>query len=549
MAMVIGKGVIANRFMDYSLLKKNLIFAGNIHDSSITDENIFRAEEDSIKLALAQNPQVNFVYFSSCCILDPNESKSYYSIHKEKMEKLIMSSARNYLILRLPQIIGLNDEKTSLVSYLVENVFSGKSFDLWEKAYRNFIDIDDVYHIVHYILGNKTHSNCAINIANPSKTSIIEAVKALESFFNRKANYQMKDLGTSYDIKVSEISDIIKLLNINFGSDYFIKAVEKYWRHLIDGPKLLSIVVPTYNEEHGIEEFYKRTKTVMQTLEPRFNHEFIFVNDFSTDKTLEKLKILAEKDKTVKVINFSRNFGNQIGITAGIDYSNGDVVVVIDDDLQDPPEVILNFLSIWSTGFKVVYGVRPKRQGVNFFFKMMAKLYYRIIGGLSDTVIPKDTGDFRLIDRLVVDKLKLMKEENRYYRGMVAWVGYSQTGWLYERDRRYAGTSTFSFWKYINFAFNGLTSFTDKPLYFSSLAGFIITMVGFCFAVIIIVDKLINPDVSIRGWTSLSALVIFFGGVQLLSIGVVGIYISKIYREVKSRPLYLIESTKNWEDK
>jgi dolichol-phosphate mannosyltransferase len=545
--MVTGNGVIANRFMDYSLSKQYLIYPGAVHDSLIIDEKIFRIEEDAIKLALTQNLNLTFVYFSSCSILAPNKSLSPYSLHKEKMESLVTTNGRDYLVVRLPQIIGLNDEKSSLVSYLVENIISDKSFDLWGKAYRNFIDIDDVYHIVHYVLTNKTHINCSINVANPRNTSMVEAVKAIEFLLNRNANYHLKDLGESYDINVSEISDIIKLLNINFGSDYFIKAVEKYWRHLTNKPLLLSVVVPTYNEEHGIEEFYKRTKAVMKTLEPRFNHEIIFINDYSTDKTLEKLKILAEKDSAVKVINFSRNFGNQIGITAGIDYSIGDAVVIIDDDLQDPPEVILNFISIWSSGSKVVYGVRPKRQGVNLCFKIMARLYYRIIGSLSDTVIPNDTGDFRLIDRLVVDKLKLMKEENRYYRGMVAWVGYSQTGWFYERDRRYAGKSTFSFWKYINFAFNGLTSFTDKPLYFSSFVGLIITIVGFLFSLIIVVDKLINPDVSIRGWTSLSAIIIFFGGVQLLSIGVVGIYISKIYREVKLRPLYLIESTRNCE--
>lgn len=549
MSMVIGKGVIANRFMDYSLQKNYVIFAGNVHDSSLVDEAVFKNEEEDIKAAITLNPQANFVYFSSCSILNATENQSAYSLHKAKMESLIKGSAKNYLIVRLPQIMGLNDEKNGLVNYLVENIMSGKSFELWEKAWRNFIDMDDVYRIVHYILAHKSYSNTAINIASPRKTSLVDAVKKLEDFLGRKANYQLVNKGTEYDINISEIVNIIQVLKIDFGADYFTKAVGKYWGHLVNKPLLMSIIVPTYNEEHGIEEFYKRTKAVLETLAPRFTHEMIFVNDFSTDNTYKKLQVLAAQDKNVKLINFSRNFGNQIGITAGIDHSKGDVVVVIDDDLQDPPEVILNFLALWSNGFKVVYGVRPKRQGVNFLFKMMAKIYYRLIGSLSETVIPKDTGDFRLIDRKVVEKLKMMKEENRYYRGMVAWVGYSQTGWLYERDRRYAGTSTFSIWKYINFAFNGLTSFTDKPLYFSSLAGFIITMIGFCFAAILIVDKLINPEVSIRGWTSLTAMIIFFGGVQLLSIGVVGIYISKIYREVKSRPLYLIDGTENWEEK
>jgi hypothetical protein len=218
---------------------------------------------------------------------------------------------------------------------------------------------------------------------------------------------------------------------------------------------------------------------------------------------------------------------------------------VIDDDLQDPPEIILNLISKWDKGYKVVYGVRPNRQGVNPLFKLTAKLYYRVIGSLSETKIPKDTGDFRLIDRVVIESLKKMKEENRYYRGMVAWVGYPQVGVIYERDKRYAGVSTFSFKKYVNFALNGLTSFTEKPLYFSSLAGLFITSISFVLAVILIVSRIIDPTVTIRGWTSLTVIILFFGGIQLLSTGILGVYISKIYREVKGRPLYIVESSVN----
>jgi len=273
----------------------------------------------------------------------------------------------------------------------------------------------------------------------------------------------------------------------------------------------------------------------------------IFVNDFSTDETLGKLQKLALADPAVKVISFSRNFGNQIAITAGIDAASGDIAIIIDDDLQDPPEVMLDLIALWSDGYKVVYGYRPKRHGVNLLFKIMAKVYYRFIGALSETRIPKDTGDFRLIDREVIEVLKSMREENRYYRGMVSWVGFSQIGWFYERDKRYAGTSTFSFRKYVNFALNGLTSFTDKPLYFSSLLGFFITVAGFVLALSLVVAKLLDPSISIRGWTSLVAIVIFFGGIQLFSIGVLGIYISKIYREVKGRPLYIVSKKINIE--
>ena len=310
-------------------------------------------------------------------------------------------------------------------------------------------------------------------------------------------------------------------------------------------PILLSIIVPTFNEEHGINEFYRRTKVVLMNLAPRFSHEIIFVNDHSSDKTYSKLLDIANQDQAVKLINFSRNFGNQMGIAAGLDVAKGELAVIIDDDLQDPPELIPTFIKKWDEGFKVVYGVRPRRKGVNPLFNRLANIFYQLMSYLSDTRIPKYTGDFRLIDRAVIDALKNMGEENRYYRGMVAWVGFSQIGVEYERDERYAGTSTFSLRKYFSFAVNGLTSFTDRPLYFSSLLGLIITGVSFAFLGLLIGKKILDPSFSIPGWPSLIALILFFGGIQLLSIGVVSIYISKIYREVKKRPLYIIESTKN----
>lgn len=308
---------------------------------------------------------------------------------------------------------------------------------------------------------------------------------------------------------------------------------------------LISIVVPTFNEEHGIHEFYRRTKAVLLALEPRFGHEIIFINDYSSDKTYEKLLELSSADSSVKLINFSRNFGNQMGITAGLDYAKGVLAVIIDDDLQDPPELIPKFIDKWTEGYKVVYGVRPKRKGVNPLFAQLAKAFYHLLSRLSDTQIPKHTGDFRLIDRVVIDTLKQMGEENRYYRGMVAWVGFKQIGIEYERDKRYAGTSTFSLRKYFNFAVNGLTSFTDRPLYFSSLLGLIITIISFIFLALLIGKKIWDPAFSIPGWSSVIALLLFFGGIQLLSIGVVSVYISKIYKEVKKRPLYVIESTEN----
>ncbi len=310
---------------------------------------------------------------------------------------------------------------------------------------------------------------------------------------------------------------------------------------------LISIIVPTYNEEHGIDEFYRRMKAVLRNLEQRFSHEIIFINDHSKDKTYEKLTKIAANDRSVKLINFSRNFGNQIGITAGLDHANGNLAVIIDDDLQDPPELIPEFISKWDDGYKVVYGVRPERNGVSPIFRLTTKIFYKLISYLSDTPIPKYTGDFRLIDRKVIDALKEMREENRYYRGMVSWVGFKQIGVEYQRDKRYAGSSTFSFGKYLNFAISGLTSFTDRPLYFSSLLGVIITFVSFLFLCALIIEKILNPNFSIPGWTSIVVMVLFFGGIQLLSIGVVSVYISKIYREIKKRPLYIIDEKVNFD--
>jgi len=547
MGMVIGSGVIANRFIDYSLQSKYLIFAGSVNDSAIRDEHIIQEEEIAVRSALIEFSDATFVYFSSCSIADPDVGHTPYVEHKVRMEKLIQDSAKNFLILRLPQVLGLSDAKSSLVSFLVDAIVNQKSFELWQYAQKNLIDIDDVHEIVGEILQRKIALNKIVNIGSTHKTSVLQLVSDIEAFIGLSANYVLVSKGSNYDLDLTEIKPILSDLNIIFGADYIITSLNKYFGYLILPPKILSVVVPTYNEEHGIEEFYRRTKGVLLRLSPRFDHEIIFVNDFSTDNTFQKLQMLAQNDPAVKLINFSRNFGNQIGITAGIDFSHGDIAVVIDDDLQDPPEVILNLIAKWDKGYKVVYGVRPRRQGVNPLFKFTAKLYYRIIGNLSDTKIPNDTGDFRLIDRIVINSLKKMKEENRYYRGMVAWVGFPQIGVDYERDKRYAGISTFSFKKYVNFALNGLTSFTEKPLYFSSLAGLFITSISFVLALVLIVGKIIDPSVSIRGWTSLTVIILFFGGIQLLSTGILGVYISKIYREVKGRPLYIVESTNNIE--
>jgi polyisoprenyl-phosphate glycosyltransferase len=545
--MIIGRGTISDRFADFALQSKYLVFAGSINDSSINDDVTIQQEERAVERALEEHADRTFLYFSSCSIFDTEATHTAYVRHKLRMEELVKASAKSYLIFRLPQLLALSDAKASLVNFLVDAIHRQQSFDLWQNAHRNLIDIDDVHAVVGALLQKGMLLNRTVTIASTVQTSLPELVHEIEEFLGVAALPVMVERGSTYALDVSDIAPAFEELQITFSGAYIRTSLEKYFGHLKRAPLRLSVIVPTYNEENGIDEFYRRTKNVLRKLSPRFEHEVIFVNDFSTDGTLGKLKLLAQADPAVKIINFSRNFGNQIGITAGIDYSQGDIAVVIDDDLQDPPEVILNFIAQWDRGYKVVYGVRPRRQGVNPLFRLAAKLYYRVIGSLSDTTIPNDTGDFRLIDRVVIQTLKKIREENRYYRGLVAWVGFPQVGVVYERDKRYAGVSTFSFKKYVNFALNGLTSFTEKPLYFSSLVGSVITLVSFILAAVLIIGKIVDPSISIRGWTSLTVIVLFFGGIQLFSIGILGVYISKIYREVKGRPLYIVEGTENLE--
>ncbi len=548
MNMMIGEGVIFNRFIDYSLQSKYFIFTGHIHDSTIQDESIIAAEESSLAVALSVYFKSTFIYFSSCSILDTSVENTQYVQHKIRMEKMIQNSGVDYLIFRVPQIIGHSDSQSSLVNLFIDSIMHRKPIDVWQYAKRNFIDIDDVHEIVSKILSQNWFKNKIINIASSRQTSIIELVREIEKLTGHSSCMKLVDKGSEYEINISEIEPLLINLKIDFNKDYLYFSLKKYYHHLVMRPKQLSIIIPTYNEEQGIEEFYRRTKNVLMRLTPRFEHEMIFINDCSSDDTLAKIELLALLDTSVKVINFSRNFGNQVAIAAGIDYSRGDIAVIIDDDLQDPPEIILNMIAKWDKGYKVVYGVRPNRRGINIIFNMSAKLYYRIIGNLSDISIPLDTGDFRLVDRVVLDALKEIKEESRYYRGLVSWVGFPQIGIEYQRDKRFAGISTFSFSKYLNFAINGVTSFSEKPLVFSSLLGAFITLVGFVLAILLIMNKLLDPEFSIQGWTSLVVISLFFGGIQLFSIGILGIYIGKIFRQVKGRPLYVVAGTKNIEN-
>jgi glycosyltransferase involved in cell wall biosynthesis len=310
-------------------------------------------------------------------------------------------------------------------------------------------------------------------------------------------------------------------------------------------PPLVSVVCPVFNEAEGIQEFHDRTTRAMQAIEPAVGYEIVYVDDGSVDRSLPILRKLAERDPGTRVIGLSRNFGHQIAITSGVDFAGGDAVVIIDADLQDPPEVIVEMVARWRDGCKVVYGVRRFRAGESRMKLFTAKVFYRLLDRWSDTRLPLDSGDFRLLDRQVVDVLRDIKEENRYIRGLVSWIGFSQCAVEYERDVRYAGESKYTFRKMVRFAADGLTSFSEKPLRLSLQLGTLITAVAMCLSIFIIVGKVLDPGRSLPGYTSLMCVVLFFGGVQLLSIGLMGEYVGRIYRESKRRPLYVVAETVN----
>jgi dolichol-phosphate mannosyltransferase len=276
------------------------------------------------------------------------------------------------------------------------------------------------------------------------------------------------------------------------------------------------------------------------------SYELIFVNDGSRDGTWELAKELASKDKTLKLIGFSRNFGHQTAISAGMDYAGGKAVVVIDADLQDPPAVILEMIELWKQGYQVVYGKRTKRKGETLFKKVTAKIFYRALNALTDVDIPVDAGDFRLIDRSVCDALKKLPERNRYVRGLVSWVGFRQTAVEYTREERFAGETKYPLRKMLRFASDALTSFSYKPLKMSTWLGGIIAFFSFAFLVFVLIQRVFFPDtVTLSGWASMVAISLFFNGVILVMLGIIGEYVGRIYDEAKGRPLYIIGETVN----
>lgn len=301
----------------------------------------------------------------------------------------------------------------------------------------------------------------------------------------------------------------------------------------------ISIIAPVYNEEPVLPELYRRVSAIMDNLgEP---WELVLVNDGSRDHSAEIIADLHAKDPRVKGISFSRNFGFQEAVTAGMDHAQGDAVILTDADLQDPPDVIPEMVAKWREGYDVVYGVRESREGETWFKLVTAKLFYRLIHRITSVDIPLDTGDFRLMDRRVVDSIGRMRERNRFLRGMVPWVGYRQTGVYFKRAPRFAGEAKYnSFRRMFKFAVNAITGFSYLPLQLATYLGFVIAAISALAIVIVVFLRLFAPH-ELTGQATTLVAVLFLGGVQLISLGIIGEYLGRIYDEVKERPLYLID--------
>jgi glycosyltransferase involved in cell wall biosynthesis len=309
--------------------------------------------------------------------------------------------------------------------------------------------------------------------------------------------------------------------------------------------QIVSVVIPVFNEEESLPELFRRLMNLADSLKNDFQFEFLFVNDGSSDNSLKLIFDSIENFPFFKVLTFSRNFGHQAALLAGITHSTGDAVVVIDADLQDPPEVIRDLVTQWKSGSDVVYAQRRERDGESFFKKSSASLFYGLIDWLSDTNLPRNVGDFRLMDRRVVNLLMTLPERSLYLRGLVAWVGFKQTAVIYDRDARYAGETKYSLKKMLNLATDALLSFSEKPLRIVIRLGFLVTAIAFLLLGFFLVTAYWEPENQVHGWLSIIFAILFLGGIQMISLGIVGEYVSRIYREVKGRPIYIVDELKS----
>lgn len=306
----------------------------------------------------------------------------------------------------------------------------------------------------------------------------------------------------------------------------------------------LSVIAPCFNEEGVLHELYRRICLVLDA--SGVSWELVLVNDGSRDRTPEIMRELHAQDPRVKVVDFARNFGHQIAVTAGMDYARGDAVVLIDADLQDPPELILEMLAKWREGYEVVYAVRSERKGETWFKEFTAKAFYRIIYKITDIDIPMDTGDFRLMDRKVVEALKTMREKHRFMRGMSVWVGFRQTGVKYVRAERYAGETKYPLKKMLKFAMDGITSFSYFPLQVATYIGFASALLAILGIIVTVILRLSGSH-AFYGQATTLVSVLFLGGVQLICLGILGEYLGRIYDEVKGRPLYIVREALGFE--
>ena len=306
----------------------------------------------------------------------------------------------------------------------------------------------------------------------------------------------------------------------------------------------ISIIVPCFNEDKVINETYKQLTEQISVIEK--SYEIIFINDGSKDTTLDLLKKIANNDIHIKIIDFSRNFGHQCAVSAGLKYCSGEIAAIIDADLQDPPAVILEMIKIMETEqANVVYGVRKHRKGESWFKLATAKWFYRILNALSEVKFPLDTGDFRILDRKVIDQFNGLKEKNKYIRGLISWMGYKQVPCYYNREKRFAGETKYPLRKMIKFAMTGLFYFSKKPLQLATSLGTVCLGIGLLYFLWMLIAVIFSLVHTVPGWLSIIGIIIFFGGVQLLTIGVLGRYIGNIFDETKERPEFIVNETIN----
>ncbi len=301
---------------------------------------------------------------------------------------------------------------------------------------------------------------------------------------------------------------------------------------------LLSVVVPVFNETAVLPAFYARASAAFAGI-PGFDYEIVFVDDGSKDDSFRQLSDLARRDSRVRVVKFSRNFGHQIAITAGVDHARGDCVAVIDADLQDPPEVVARMVQQWQAGFDVVYGVRETREGESTMKLATAALFYRLLTRLTNIEIPTDVGDFRLMSRRAVNELGRLREKDRFVRGLVSWIGFKQTGVVYNRDKREAGETKYPYRKMIRFALDGITSFSTVPLRIATWTGYGSALLAVLYLVYVFIMRMLGHTV--EGWATIMVAMLFLGSVQLICLGILGEYLGRVFNEVKPRPMYVVE--------